>query len=672
LARLKGSAQFAVTTTVNRAPVRTSSVRLFATYALISLVPVVLLGLVLAASYRTEAQNRGIAEGRSEAILIARTAIEPVLGPRPLGTEITQRQRADFAQLASRVVHDHQVLRLRLRNLSGNVVWSDDGSGFKTAPEDEALDAAHGTIVARLTTLNGDPDDTGPVGPAAVEAYIPLVGATGHRVGVLEIYLPYAPINADVTAGLASLYRDLSIGLGLLYLVLFGISVAIGRGLRREAARNKVLAEYDTLTGLPNRLLFQSLAAEAVVGARKRNIATVIAIIDLDRFKVVNDTLGHVNGDEVLTVIAGRLRLEMRPGDTVARLGGDEFGVILPAVDAEAVLAHLREVIRAEILVAGLPIAVEASVGYAVAPEHGLDPVELMQRADVAMYLAKGNHAGVTRYDPQHDDYDAAHLALGVELQRAIELGELVLFYQPQGSLLDGRIEAAEALVRWVHPDRGLIYPDEFIPLAEQTDLIFGLTTWLLEQAVSDLADRIPDVAVAVNVSARSLANEDFVEQVAACLARHDVEPSRLIVEVTETALISDPARTTQVLHSLTALGVRTSLDDFGCGQTSLAYVAGLPFYELKIDRTFVSDLLTNSGHAAIVRSITNLGHALSFHVLAEGVESQAVATVLAELGCDAQQGYFLAKPMPCETFLEWLSQRERFGALLPAERPRS
>ena len=183
LARLKGSAQFAVTTTVNRAPVRTSSVRLFATYALISLVPVVLLGLVLAASYRTEAQNRGIAEGRSEAILIARTAIEPVLGPRPLGTEITQRQKADFAQLASRVVHDHQVLRLRLRNLFGNVVWSDDGSGFKTAPEDEALDAAHGTIVARLTTLNGDPDDTGPVGPAAVEAYIPLVGGTGHRVG---------------------------------------------------------------------------------------------------------------------------------------------------------------------------------------------------------------------------------------------------------------------------------------------------------------------------------------------------------------------------------------------------------------------------------------------------------------------------------------------------------
>ena len=182
-----------------------------------------------------------------------------------------------------------------------------------------------------------------------------------------------------------------------------------------------------------------------------------------------------------------------------------------------------------------------------------------------------------------------------------------------------------------MHPERGLIYPDEFIPLAEQTDLIFGLTTWVLEQAVSDLAHEIPDVAVAVNVSARSLANDDFVEQVADCLARHNVEPRRLIVEITETALISDPARTTQVLESLAALGVRTSLDDFGCGQTSLAYVAELPIYELKIDRTFVSDLLTNSGHDAIVRSITNLGHALSFHVIAEGVESRAVATVLAD-----------------------------------------
>jgi diguanylate cyclase len=655
---------------VTRQAVRISQVRLFATYALISLVPVVLLGLALAASYRTEAQNRGVAEGRSEAVLIARTAIEPVLGAHPLGTEITKRQQADFVQLASRVVHDHQVLRIRLRNLSGNVVWSDDGSGFKMAADDEALDAAHGTIVAVLTTLNGDADDSGPVGPAAVEAYIPLVGAAGHRVGVLEIYLPYAPIDIDVSAGLASLYRDLSIGLGLLYLVLFAISVGIGRGLRREAARNKILAEYDTLTGLPNRLLFQSRARDAVARTRRRGIGTVIAIIDLDRFKVVNDTLGHVNGDQVLTVVARRLALEMRPGDTVARLGGDEFGVIISAVDAEVELAHLREVIRTEILVAGLPIAVEASVGYAVAPEHGLDEVELIQRADVAMYLAKGNHAGVMRYDPQQDHYDAAHLALGVELQRAIDLGELVLFYQPQASLLDGRIEAVEALVRWVHPERGLIYPDEFIPLAEQTDLIFGLTTWVLEQAVSDLAHEIPDVAVAVNVSARSLATDDFVEQVAACLTRHNVEPSRLIVEMTETALISDPVRTTQVLQSLAALGVRTSLDDFGCGQTSLAYVAGLPIYELKIDRTFVSDLLTNTGHDAIVRSITNLGHALSFHVIAEGVESQAVATVLAALGCDSQQGYFLAKPMPCETFVDWLRQREQTAALSP-ERPR-
>jgi diguanylate cyclase (GGDEF)-like protein len=655
---------------VTRRATGTSLIRLFATYALISLVPVILLGLVLGASYRTEAQNRGIQEGRSEAVLIARTAIEPVLGPRPLGTEITQGQEADFVHLASRVVRDHQVLRLRLRNLSGNVVWSDDGTGFKTGPDDEALDAAHGTAVALLTPLNGDSEDSGPVGPESVEAYVPLFGATGDRVGVLEIYLPYAPIDADVTAGMASLYRDLAIGLGLLYLVLFAISVAIGRGLRREAARNRVLAEYDTLTGLPNRRLFLSRAADALARAHRMKIGTVIAIIDLDRFKVVNDTLGHVNGDEVLTVLAKRLQHEMRPGETVARLGGDEFAVLISARDADDVLRRLREIIRAEILVADLPIAVEASVGYTEAPEHGLDAAELMQRAEVAMYLAKGNHAGVMRYDEAQDHYDATHLALGVELQRAIELGELVLFYQPQASLSDGRIEAVEALIRWVHPERGLIYPDEFIPLAEQSDLIFGLTTWVLERAVSDLAHELPDVSVAVNVSARSLANSKFVEQVAECLGRHNVEPRRLIVEITETVLISDPARAKQVLESLAAIGVRTSLDDFGSGQTSLAFVAELPFYELKIDRTFVADLLTNSGHDAIVRSITNLGHALSFHVIAEGVESRAVAIVLASMGCDSQQGYFLAKPMPRGVLVEWLAQREDSDTLIGVERP--
>lgn len=232
-------------------------------------------------------------------------------------------------------------------------------------------------------------------------------------------------------------------------------------------------------------------------------------------------------------------------------------------------------------------------------------------------------------------------------------------------------IEAVEALVRRVHPEGGLIYPDDFVPLAERTDLIFGLTTWVLEQAVSDLANALPGIAVAVNVSARSLANADFVEQVARYLERHGVDPGRLIVEITETALIADPTRATEVLQALSALGVRTSLDDFGVGQTSLAYLAELPTYELKVDRTFSADMLTNTGHDAIVRSITNLGHALSFHVIAEGVESRSVAAVLASMGCDAQQGYFLAKPMPRESLVERLAHRDRAPVLSRGNRPR-
>jgi len=632
---------------------------MFASYAAIGLIPVLALGVVLAGSYRSVARERGVAEGRSEALVIAQTAVEPILDGRPLSDGLSTHERSDLMRLVARSVGQHDVLRLRLRDLSGNVVFSDDGSGFNEKPEDEALDAAHGATVARLTRLNSDANDTGPAGPETVEVYIPLVaGAQSHRVGVLEIYLPYAPISADVTADIHNLYRDLVMALALLYVALLAITVSVSRGLRRHAAWNAFVAEYDTLTGLPNRTLFLR-RAESALQAGTGDPSAVIAIVDLDRFKEVNDTLGHHNGDRLLTELAQRLDAESRPGDTVARLGGDEFGIILNnAVDAERSLRRLRDVIVLKTTVSGLPLSVEASVGYVVGPEDGDNVDDLLQRAEIAMYVAKANHAGVVRYEPNQNQYDAANLGLVAELREAIDSGALVLHYQPKTKLGDGRVGAVEALVRWNHPTHGLLYPGRFLPLAEQTDLIFDLTDWVLDKALNDLHLLPPEICVAVNVSARSLSSAAFAGSVIEALERSGVPAHRLTLEVTETALLTDPACAAAVLRALDARGVRISIDDFGSGQTSLGYLSSLPIHELKIDRSFVFDMLDDPGHAAIVRSIVDLGHNLSLRVVGEGVETSSVLDGLRSVGCDEAQGFLLARPMPADQLVSWLTNQ--------------
>jgi diguanylate cyclase (GGDEF)-like protein len=488
--------------------------------------------------------------------------------------------------------------------------------------------------------------------------YLPLrAGDPLHPVGVLETYLPYAPIRSDINSGQAVLYRNLVIGLAALYIALVFIATSVSRGLRRQVAINAFLAEHDTLTDLPNRSLFLRRVRAAVNGSRRRT--SVIAIFDLDRFKEVNDSLGHHNGDLLLSQLASRLAEHTRPGDTIARLGGDEFGVVLnglSAGEAIAALRRLRQVVGEEIEVNGLPLSVEASVGYVLAPDDGANVDELLQRADVAMYVAKDGHLGICRYDPDHDAYDAANLTLVTQLRHAIDAGQLELYYQPKTALSDGRIEAVEALVRWHHPTEGLVLPDRFVPLVEQTDVIDRLTEWVMVTALEDVADRFPDVDVAVNVSARSLARADFTDQVASAIRRTGASPERLIIEITETALLVDPPRAALAVATLHESGVRVSLDDFGRGQTSLGYLSGLPIHELKIDRIFVQDMQDNAAHAAIVRSMIDLGHNLALRVVGEGVETREVLDSLREAGCDVAQGFLLAKPMPVTMLGDWLN----------------
>jgi diguanylate cyclase (GGDEF)-like protein len=632
-----------------------STGRLFLTSAVVSLVPVVVLGLVLAGTYRAEARRRGVAEGRSAAALVARTAVEPLLDGAPLAAGISDAEANHLRAMVSRSVDSGDILRLRLRSLTGRIVFAESPDQVGLPGDDEAFDAAAGTIVAKLTHLEADQLGPG-AGVAAVEAYVPVeAGSPAHRVGVLELYLPYAPIDADVSAGLHSVYRTMAAGLLLLWAALFGISASVSRRLRRQVAINAFLAEHDHLTGLPNRSLFRTRIGAALGGASPPAQPVAVAIVDLDRFKEVNDTLGHQSGDEVLVELGRRLAAILPAGDTVARLGGDEFGLILAdGRSAEMALLRIRQVIGAALTVGNLPLSVEGSIGYVLAPDDGQDVDVLLQRADVAMYLAKNRQSGVARYDALEDHYDATNLGLIGELRNAIAADQLVLHYQPKAPLRGGKVDAVEALVRWQHPVHGLLLPARFLPLAEQTDLIHDLTAWVLRRALADVA--ATGVAVAVNVSARDLGLRDFAAHVRGILREAAIEPERLTLEITETAILADPARAAEVLGELRDAGVRVSIDDFGQGHTSLGYLSVLPVHELKVDRQFVADMLENQAHAAIVRSIVDLGHNLGMHVVAEGVETDEVLCALRATGCDVAQGYLVARPMSAAALPAWLT----------------
>jgi diguanylate cyclase (GGDEF)-like protein len=635
--------------------------RLFLAYAAATLVPVLLLGAVLSLALGREARNRGMAEGRAEAALIARTAIEPLLDGRDLGKGLSATEQAGLRRMTDRAVGTGSVVRLRLRALSGQVVFSDDGSGTGDDIEDEGLEAVDGATVSELTRLNADPDDIGPIGQRVVEVYLPL-SPKGARVGVLEIYLPYAPIDRDVTAGLRTLYLILGVGLVALWAILAAISASTTRRLRQAAARNTYLGGHDTLTGLPNRALFQRRAAATIAAAHADARYTAVVVADLDRFKEVNDSLGHQNGDTLLHLIGERLSAHAEPGDIVARLGGDEFGLVLTAATESEILARLdrvRRILEQEVVIGELPLSVEASFGYALAPGDGTDVDTLLRRADVAMYSAKESRTGPARYDSSRDHHDAGKLALVVELRHAIESDELVLHYQPKANLRTGDICAVEALVRWQHPERGLVPPDAFLPVAEQTGLIDPLTRWVLDAALREVHgwdDRYAALTMSVNVSARNLSRPDFANTVLGALYRTGVPPHRLIIEITETALLTEPETAALVLEQVSAAGVRISIDDFGQGQTSLGYLPSLPLYEIKIDKSFVMDLPVNAGHRAIVRSIVELGHSLGLQVVAEGVETEEIVRLLSAVGCDIAQGFLLARPMPAAQLATWLA----------------
>jgi diguanylate cyclase (GGDEF)-like protein len=431
--------------------------------------------------------------------------------------------------------------------------------------------------------------------------------------------------------------------------------------LAGQAEDMRQAALHDGLTGLGNRSLL-GLQLRAALAARRGDAEVALLLIDLDRFKEINDTLGHHYGDKLLQQIGPRLRPLLRGHDLVARLGGDEFAVLLPDVtsgeQARDIAGRLQSALLEGFEVDGVSLAIEASVGVAVSGIHGEDADGLLQRADIAMYAAKRRGGGVRLFEAAMDSHSPERLTLLSDLRLALQRRELVLHFQPKVSLPSGRPVGLEALVRWQHPERGLVPPAEFIGLAEGTGLIEPLTRYVLDAALEQCAQwrrAGHDLAVAVNVSARNLLDDDLVEEVARLLARHHLPAAALVLEVTESAVMADPEKAGEVLVRLHDLGVGVALDDFGAGYTSLAQLRNLPLSELKIDRQFVAELATRSDDEMIVRSIVELGHNLGFTLVAEGVEDAASAERLARTGCETAQGFFFARPIPGVMLDDWL-----------------
>jgi diguanylate cyclase len=488
--------------------------------------------------------------------------------------------------------------------------------------------------------------------------------------------------QAEATASLTGLRNRqhallpaafIAAGVGLLALTVFLLlTLGYQRQLIRQAAASQHQALHDPLTGLPNRELFGDRVEQAIRASDRGLQPASLLLLDLDRFKDVNDTLGHHHGDRLLGEVAARLTGTLRAVDTVARLGGDEFAVLLPDATADgaaAVAQKVRAALHQPLTLDGVGLDLDASIGIAVYPDHGGDAAELLQHADVAMYAAKQAHAGFVVYDPAVDQHSPKRLALLGGLRRALERDELVLHYQPKADLHTGKVLGAEALVRWHHPAHGLLGPGEFIPLAERTGLIHPLTRWVLDAALRQAAAwrrAGHQLSVAVNVSTRSLLDREFPDQVADRLTAWEVPATSLVLEVTESAVMADPVLALEILGRLHALGVGLALCDFGTGYSSMAYLKALPVDELKVDRSFVGQMATSTSDAVIVRSTIDLGHNLGLHVVAEGVENQATWEELAALGCDTAQGYHLGRPMPADELEQWLRVAAPDGARQP------
>jgi diguanylate cyclase (GGDEF)-like protein len=639
-------------------------------FSVLSAAAMLVLGLALAQTLSGQIRTRAIENAEQASLLITRFGIQPQLSQvdltQPLAPEVVT---ALDDQLRSGYMSAPVATTIQVWNRRGRVEYSNRHALIGKVAR--GGDGARVTEALRGRT-NSVIDDGADVGmnedSQVIEAYVPLdINRDGAAEGVFEIHLDYKPVAATIAHDKRRLYVILAGGLLLLYAALFRIVAAASQRLRRQAAENEYRARHDLLTGLPNRSTFHTRVEAAIGRAHANDSPAAVMVIDLDRFKEVNDTLGHHVGDLLLREVGTRIGAILRASDTLGRLGGDEFAALLGEIEspdaALAVAGRIAHALEQPFTITGCTVHIEASIGIALAPDHADDVGELMQHADVAMYVAKGSPTRCEIYSSEQEAPSSGHIVALGELRRALERNELVVYYQPEADIQSGGVVGVEALVRWIHPDRGLVPPLDFIPLAERTGLIRPLTAFVLETALAQCRtwlDEGHDLTVAVNLSVRNLLDEALPQSVAMLLERHGVEARRLKLEITEGTIMADPRRAMKVLSELHDMGVGLSIDDFGTGYSSLSYLKGLPVSELKIDRTFVNDMTGTDGDALIVRSTIDLARNLGLRVVAEGVETEAIWRQLGLLGCDIGQGYYLSRPVPADELTTWLEDARR------------
>ncbi len=671
--------------------------RLTTTFAVVSFVAMTMVGaaLVWATGHLLQRQALTQAEGTAQAYVS--TGVEREV---PEDTFVTARLPADLEHRLDSIfaVHPGGSLRgVRLWTGDGVLVYDSTrlghgGAGGRAGaaasgpvetlgqggiPDPQRFqDAIRRVGAASSAAMTDEVDATGRPSPR-LDVYVPLMYGRTSPAGVAEVLLSYDDTAAAVRQATVTVLYLTAGGLALLWLLLFRTVHRASRRLRAQAAENARLALLDPLTGLPNRRLFNDRLDRAAAVSARSGLRLGVLLLDVDRFKDVNDTLGHPRGDALLVEVAERLRRTIREADTVARLGGDEFAILLPVVEsieaAQGFAARVREVFAEPFVLDDLTLHVDTSIGLAVLPDHADDVTSLMARADIAMYTAKAAGTGFATYSGEAaEDGATSRLMMLGDLRRALgDEEELHLHYQPKVDLRSGRVVGLEALLRWSHPTLGNIPPGDFIPVAEQTGLMEQITARVLGMVAAQLAvwrTEGTELPVAVNLSARNLLEPQLDVFVASLLEMHELPPSLLEFEITESAIIEDPARAVAMLHKLTALGITVAVDDFGIGNTSMSQLGTMPLRTIKIDRSFVMSLMgddatSETGHV-LVKAIVDLAHEFGLIAVAEGVESPAVIGQLQAMGCDVAQGFHWSRPVPPGEIGEVL---DRLGVGTPA-----
>jgi diguanylate cyclase (GGDEF)-like protein len=613
-------------------------------------------------------RQHAISQAESASVFHARFVTRSVLGERLVPSDFAAAVSKDRATALDRVINRDVLvgdsLGLILYGPDGRVTYASDATLIGTVPRDALTARASLDGIVRKSVSTTDDRRTG-YQRKALKVFVPVVFAGSSRpAGVLELAEDYQPIAHAGRRGLLPVIGVLQLVLLTLYFSLFPLLRRVTARLRGQVEQIEKLALYDALTGLANRRLFRDRVEQALLAARRDSGGFSLMLLDLDRFKEINDTLGHQTGDAVLEELAVRLAGVARASDTVSRLGGDEFALVLAgAADGASALfiaERIRRALEDPFAIDGLTLQLETSIGIAVYPEHGDDTEALLRHADIALYASKEAHVPVV-YASKHNQHSPARLGLVGETRRAIDNEEFVVHYQPEVDLATGGTPRVEALVRWEHPEHGLLYPDAFIPIARQSALIRPITRYVIDAALRQCRawqDAGIEIAVAVNLAERDLADSGLEEEVSEALRRWKLEPDVLELEIPESAVMSDPELVKRMLTRLSERGVRLAVDDFGSGYASLSHLKHLPVDVLKIDKSFVQNIGTNGEDEAIVRSTIDLAHSLGIEVVAEGVESEEILSRLSALGCDLAQGFCLSRPLPSDALKMWLEER--------------